>query len=172
MPVLENYPVYQQAEATSCWACAGRSISNYLVAPGAPFASDQAFATAWFQVTHDPVNAEISTMQSASAALIDLGVHNNTDGAPLPTIEEIVEQIERQRPMLTIIGDDNPDGKPNIEYQDGHWMVIVGADQAANTITVFDPATGTLATVAYNASRYLGYQTGNFWQNTSYIGEE
>lgn len=171
MPNLQNYPVYQQAVANSCWACAARSVLNYNFGHQAlPIKSDQDLANDWAAVTRNPNHANINVQQSASAALGDLGIVNNTDNAPLPTLAEINDQIAVNRPMLAIIGATNPHGTPNLAYQGGHWLVIVGADTAANTISVFDPQTGAIATVAYDSATYGGYPAGNFWQNTSHLG--
>lgn len=132
--------------------------------------SDQDLANDWPKRTHDQAHANINVQQSASASLANLDVPNNIDSAPLPTLAEIVTQISDGQPMLTLSGAVDPHGKPNISYRGGHWLVIVGADTVADTVSVFDPQTGKIATLAYNPATYGGYSTGNFWQNTSYLG--
>lgn len=102
--------------------------------------------------------------------MADLDVPNNIDSAPLPTLAEIMTEIADGQPILALIEAVDPHGKPNISYRGGHWLVIVGANTAANTVSVFNPQTEKIATLAYNPVTYGGYSTGNFWQNTSYLG--
>jgi hypothetical protein len=171
MPSLQNYPIAIQATLNSCWAAAARSINNFFQSLGQsgqnpPYPSDQALATAWAVKTRDIAHADINVQQSAAAALGDLGFGNNTDDHPLPTQAEITAWITANKPLLAIVGPVPPNPSPNTDYQDGHWVVIVGisADQAR--IDVFDPDNGRIHTVAYNAATY---GQGPYWQNCSYV---
>jgi hypothetical protein len=128
------------------------------------YGSDQALADAWAAVTRNQQNANINIQQSAAAALGDLGFDNNTDSAAIPTQDEITDAINDNQPLLTIVGDAPPNPNPN--YQNGHWMVIVGISDDQATISVFDPDDGQIHVVNYNASTY---GAGAYWQNTSYV---
>ena len=174
MWALNNFPVARQAAANSCWAAAARSIINWYrglgqAGPNPSYASDQALATAWARASDDPANANINVQQSASAALEALGFINNIDAAAaLPTPGEIADAINIGIPLLAIIGATFPNPNPDTAYQDGHWMVIIGITSTREdaSLLVFDPNDGAVHTVSYNASTY---QTGSYWQNTSYV---
>lgn len=171
MPQLVNFPIAQQATPNSCWASAARAINNWYVLQGQSganpnYGSDQALATAWSNVSHNPVNADITIQQSAAAALGDLGYANNIDDHALPSQAEITDSITHNQPLLAIVGDAPPNPNPDINYQNGHWVVIVGISANQANIDVFDPADGLIHTVAFNANTY---QAGVYWQNTSYV---
>lgn len=173
MPILANFTPDKQDDPNSCWACAGRCISNYFVATAraktAAFYSDQEFAFAWARATNSGKNSDkwqISIQQSASAALSDLGYLNYTFDTPFPTVQEITEAINEPIPLLAIIAANKPlNGRANLGAQNGHWVVIVGISDNGATIDVFDPDNGRINTVAYNAESYNGV----YWQNTSYF---
>ena len=171
MPQLQNFPVAQQQTCNSCWASAGRAINNWYQMQGwsganPVYHTDQAFATAWANITNNPVNANINIQQSAAAALGDLGYDNNTDDHALPTRDEITEQINDNRPLLAIVGATPPNPNPNPHYQNGHWVVIVGISNNQQTLNVFDPDNGNINNVAYNQNQY---NNNSYWQNTSYV---
>jgi hypothetical protein len=170
---LNHFPVAQQAVGNSCWAAAARSIVNWYhqnghAGPNPLYGSDQALADAWSVASGDAANADINVQQSASGALADLGFFNETDSAALPTPGEIADALHAEKPLLAIIGTTVPDPDPNTEYQDGHWLVIIGITnrQPDANLLVFDPADGLVHTVPYNTSTY---QAGSYWQNTSYV---
>lgn len=175
MPELNNFPVDKQANPNSCWACAGREINNWYQSKGGSgrnpiYASDQAFATAWENATNppDPDHGRINIQQSAAAALGDLGYGNNTDDRAVPTAAEIAGSITKGEPLLAIVGDQPPNPNPDLDYKNGHWVVIVGTSYPAAPITidVFDPEPGQIVTVDYDQATY---QPGVYWQNTSYV---
>ena len=174
MPQLADYPTAIQETPNSCWAAAGRSINNFYQGIGKSgenpvYDSDQAFANAWATASGDEEHADISIQQSAAAALEDLGYANNTDDAAIPSPDEITAAINDNMPLLAIVGGEAPDPNPNPEYQNGHWVVIVGISDDKTTIDVFDPDNGLINTVAYNA---VTYQEGSYWQNTSYVDSQ
>lgn len=169
MPVLKNYPIYQQADENSCWAAAARSILNFK-AGKADYASDQALADAYAARTGNPGDRDIHVMRSAADVLARLGIPNNIDDAPIPTPDELVGELNKNRPFLSIVGDTRPkNGKPDKAYKEGHWVALIGiSDDGKNELSVFDPADGKLHLVAYDAAVY---RDGLYWENTSYCGE-
>ncbi len=172
MPHLEDFPTYKQKTDHSCWACAGRAISNWFVSKGKggrnkTYESDQLFADAWAVVSSDRAYADIDVMQSASAALADLGYTNNTDEYPIASADDIKAEIEKGNPMLAIVGTSKPaDGKANNEYKEGHWVVITGISENGSKLRVFDPDNGVEHEVDYSNEIYT---EGVYWENTSYV---
>lgn len=192
MPTLQNYPTAQQAAINSCWACAARSIVNWYNGLGESnnqsYASDQALATAWQTQSGDNENSDINVQQSAAAALIDLGFLAQIDDHAIPTPAEIGDSINNSHPLLAMLGTTEPDPNPNPDYQAGHWVVIVGIEEAADSdgdtdmdgdsdsdddmdednfiLSVFDPNDGQIHEVPYDAATY---EQGVWWQNTSYV---
>jgi len=172
MPVLQHFPTARQADPNSCWACAAREIVNWYnrlgLSGGQSYVSDQALADVWAVASHNNVHADIHMQQSAAAALEDLRFRNNTDDHPLPTRDEISDEIHRGRPLLAIVGNALPVPSPNPDYQNGHWVVIVGIVQLAlgYKLHVFDPDDGVVHHVDYDAALY---RDGMYWQNTSYV---
>jgi len=124
MPVLQHFPTARQADPNSCWACAAREIVNWYnrlgLSGGQSYVSDQALADAWAVASYNNVHADIHMQQSAAAALEDLRFGNNTDDHPLPTRDEISDEIHRGRPLLAIVGNALPVPSPNPDYQNGH----------------------------------------------------
>ena len=160
MPSLANYPVYKQAADNSCWACAARSIANFNFGnPVTKYATDQDLAKACGF-------PDINTQQSAAAALAKIGIGNNTDDHPIPSAAEIKEQIEANRPLLTIVGAGDPKGVPNLKCKLGHWVVIVGISDDGKTIGVFDPDQGKVNQLPYDPATYV---KGLYWENSSYV---
>jgi Papain-like cysteine protease AvrRpt2 len=164
MTTLNNYPVAQQQTANSCWACAARSIYNFM--KGQTYATDQALATAYANAANNPAYANINAMRSAADALFYLGLRNNIDSAPLPIPNELENEFKKNKPVLSIVGQANPNGKPNPAYREGHWVVVIGISADKSRIDVFDPSEGRVKTVAYNAATY---EPGVYWQNSSYF---
>lgn len=174
MPRLNNFPTAVQETANSCWACAAREISNWYQARGESgnnpvYNTDREFATAWANATGDQGHADINVQQSAAAALEDLGYNNNIDDHAIPTQQEITDAINDNQPLLAIVGNAPPNPDPDPNYQNGHWVVIVGISDNQANIDVFDPDDGQIHTVAYNAATY---QPGAYWQNTSYVDRQ
>ena len=177
MPTLDNYPVAEQDALNSCWASAARSIINWYhsldeSSPG-PFDSDQELADAWDAADPGHQHNDINIQQSAAGALEALGFVNNTDERAIPEPDEILDSINNGYPLLAIVGTEQPDPNPNLDYQDGHWVVIVGidSDQPDATLQVFDPVDGLIHAVTYDAAMYLqppGVPV-QYWQNTSYV---
>jgi hypothetical protein len=180
MPYLEKYPVAQQETQDSCWASAGRSIVNWYhgldqSGPNPEYRSDKAFAEAWNSVKpgHDYQNIDVQ--RSAAAALADLGFINNTDDRAIPRPGEICDAINDGMPLLAIVGDKRPDPSPDLAYEKGHWVVIVGitidtdAPDESATLQVFDPADGMVHHVSYDPELYQPGQPCLYWQNTSYV---
>jgi hypothetical protein len=168
MPILKNYPVAQQAVKNSCWACAARSIVNFSAGKSI-YDSDQALADAYAaksKGSKNPGSADINEMQSAADALYWLGFKSNIDEAPIPTADELIAEFKNNKPVLSIVGADDPKGKPNKAYQKGHWVVLIGISDDKKTLTVFDPGDGKSHMVAYDAATY-----GNvaYWENSSYF---
>lgn len=171
MPQLKDFNGARQQDPNSCWASASRAISNYYLTrreagQNPMYPSDQAFANAWAAETKNPVNRDISIQQSAAAALGDLGYPSVIDDSALPTQVEIRDAILAGTPLLAIVGAAPPRPNPNPNYQNGHWVVIVGISDDLKTISVFDPDTGRTDDVPYNAATY---RAGSYWQNTSYV---
>lgn len=171
MPELTGFPTAQQAKPNSCWACAARMIHNWYQAHGQSggkpaYNSDQALANAWATAKNQGALGKIDVQRSAAAALDGLGYTNGADGCALPTPDEIRDQMNQDRPLLSIVGNALPQGKRNLAAQNGHWVVIVGISQDGGTLQVFDPEDGQIHNVAYNAQTY---QQGSYWQNTSYV---
>lgn len=164
MPILKNYPMAKQAVANSCWACAARSIANFN-AGRSVYGSDQALANAYAAKTKNPDNANINEMQSAADALYRLGLRSVIDEAPIPTPGELVAEFEQNKPVLAIVGADDPKGVPKKAYQQGHWVVLIGISDDGKSLAVFDPGDGKLHTVAYAAT----YGSDGYWQNSSYF---
>ncbi len=168
MPVLANYPVYKQAAENSCWACAARSIVNFNFGnPKETFASDQELAKAYATKAKKPAYADINVQRSAADALTLLGIQTGADSEPFLTADEIKGEMDKNRPVLSIVGTTNPGGKRDLKYTAGHWVVIVGISDDKKTISVFDPANGKIGTVPYNAATYA---QGVYWENSSYVG--
>lgn len=171
MPQLNNFPTAKQADPNSCWACAGREISNWYQSlnksgTNPMYGTDQSFADAWMHATDDPTHSKIDIQQSAAGALEDLEYRNNTDSSALPEAQEIADAINANMPLLAIVGDAPPNPNPNPDYQNGHWVVIVGISDDDATLKVFDPDDGLIHDVDYNDATY---HLGSYWQNTSYV---
>ncbi len=167
MATLKNYPVAKQAVANSCWACAARSVVNFL-SRKTVYASDQELADAYAAKSKNskhPGSSDINTMQSASDALFHLGYPNQADGAPFPTADELEEEFKNGKPVLSIVGSTDPKGSRDLAFQSGHWVVIIGISSDKKSIEVFDPDDGTVHTMAYDAALY----TPAYWQNSSYF---
>lgn len=159
MPSLPNFPVAKQEGENSCWACAGRMINNYYYAQGKAgnnpkFDTDTAIA--------EKVGLSIDKQESAAELLAQLNYANNTDGKPLAARSLIKKEIAKGKPLLAIIGKNNPGNKANLNVTQGHWLIITGIED--DTISVFDPDDGKIRTVAYSG-KYGDY----WWQNTSYV---
>lgn len=172
MTRLDGFPTATQAAPNSCWACAGREIVNWYIGQGkagsyraSQFASDQLFADEYAAAAGKPAYSDIDVQRSAADALACLGFGNNTDDSPIPTPDEIRTQLKNGEPLLAIVGGTNPGTKPNLKAKQGHWLAIVGIDDAGSQIEVFDPAEGKIVAVAYGAT----YIPGSYWQNTSYV---
>ncbi|HEY9132444.1 MAG TPA: papain-like cysteine protease family protein [Dyella sp.] len=191
MPTLQHFPIAQQAAVNSCWACVARCIINWYnglgEANGQSYASDQALATAWQTATGQNQNGNINIQQSAAGALISLGFLAEIDDHAIPTPAEIGDSINNNHPLLAMLGTTEPDPDPNPDYQAGHWVVIVGIEEAAEDsdgdtnmdgnsdddmdeeafiLSVFDPNDGQIHQVDYDAATY---ENGVWWQNTSYV---
>jgi papain like cysteine protease AvrRpt2 len=167
MPRLEDFPTARQNSENSCWACASRSIINwYEKSP--KYSSDQELAAAWNTAKPGQNHNNINIQQSAVAALEDLGYETGADERAIPKADEIKEQIEKGQPLLAIVGESQlPSGEQrNLNYQQGHWVVIIGISSDLSTIEVFDPAEGSIQPVAYNKDTY---KSKVYWQNTSYV---
>ena len=72
----------------------------------------------------------------------------------------------QNKPVLSIVGTTDPGGQPDPDYQEGHWVVVIGISADKTTIEVFDPTTGLVNTVPYNAQTY---EPGVYWENSSYF---
>jgi hypothetical protein len=182
MPYLTPYPKSLQATGNSCWAAAARSICNWyplIGKPGPTFDSDQAFADAWAVATGRPIHKDLEKQQSASAALADLRHPNNTDSAAIPSPGEIADAMNLGMPLLAIVAPTEPNPSPNLRAQDGHWVVIVGIDDAGQNLAVYDPAhdeNDHVRSVSYDPKVYytsvgLKDPVTLYWQNTSYVDE-
>ena len=182
MPQLISFPTRPQARPNSCWAAAGRAICNWYAMStsiGPTYATDHAFAAAWATASHDPHHGDIDVQQSAAAALEDLQYPNNTDSRALPTADEIAATINVGMPLLAIVAPTAPNPSPNLAAHAGHWVVIIGIDDAKTTLTVYDPdpslqGQDNVAYVAYDPKVYMTSPDPTnpwtlYWQNTSYV---
>lgn len=158
MSVLNNFTSTKQKGINSCWICAANQVLNYLrdngFDPKAPIYQESPGAH----------------MGNAVNLLMDLyKITFNTDEFVIPTINEIESEMALGNPLVSCVGAivTTPRTKAILHFQGGHWVVIVGADVSANTITVSDPDTGTLNTVPYDA--FYNPAAGQYFQNTSYI---
>ncbi len=162
MSDLVNFPTAKQKYDKSCWACASRMIINFYT-KATTYDSDTAFATAYGKTAN--------SYQSAAAALAAFGYSNAADGSAIPTLAEIEDAIKTDgTPLLSCVGQGQPiinQGKikRDLNFQNGHWVVIVGVDVAKKELHVFDPDSGIIETVAYGAL----FKNGQYWKNTSYV---
>lgn len=168
---LTNFPVAKQSAMNSCWACAGREISNWFRLQGQSgevpyFSTDKLFAKYWAETSGVPEHADINVQQSAAAALGDIGYGNSIDDHAIPDPELIKKSLKMGMPLLAIVKDAPPSPNPNPNCRKGHWVVIVGISTNAKSLSVFDPNTGQVHDVAYDPSTY---RDRLFWQNTSYV---
>ncbi|QRN55495.1 hypothetical protein [Dyella caseinilytica] len=174
MPRLRNFPCEKQESLFSSWACAAREIINWYdtlaQSNGQSYASDEALAQAWMTLTWNLCNGSIYQQQSAAAALSELGFPSMVDDHPLPTPNEIIIAIDSNEPLLATVGDADPGGAPNCDFQDCRWVVIVGIEEGEGAgefvLQVFDPQDGQIHEVLYDAAEY---QTDVYWQSTSYV---
>jgi hypothetical protein len=155
----------EQATENSCWACAARSILNFR-AGKILYRSDQALADAYAKKAGKPAYKDIDKMRSAADALHVLGMPGYIDEAPIPKPAELEDEFAQSKPLLSIVGNVDPQGQPNRKYQEGHWVVLIGIDAKMTTLAVFDPEDGEAHAVPYDAATY---KPGVYWQNTTYF---
>src|SRR5690606_20949940 len=157
MPELNGFPVARQKTDNSCWAAAGRSINNWYKlqrksGKNPMYITDGEFVDACSAAGKNSYSVDVQA--SAVAALEDLGYETPADERPFPEKNEIKEEIKEGKPLLAIVGADNPEGKRNLEYKGGHWVVIVGISNDGSSIKVFDPAKGATEWIDYDLIVY------------------
>jgi hypothetical protein len=107
---------------------------------------------------------------SAPAALGDRGCEIPTDENAIPTLQEIATEIAAGTPLLVNIGrHKRTRTKANLTASGGHWVVIIGVNPQEGTVAIFDPSTGTVRIITYEALRCLLYFPAWYYNNTTYV---
>jgi len=160
---------HRQSSSNSCWASSARHIWNFLHrGSGNTFDSD----VQWASTLPPGGGYSVDRIASASAALEDRGCEVPADENAIPTLGEIAIDIAAGTPLLVNIGRRKRRSTlANLKAVGGHWVVIVGVNVATRQVGIFDPATGEVVIIDYDALRCLLYSPVWYYNNTTYVGK-
>lgn len=142
MPDLEIAPL-KQARETSCWAACSRMFLAHF---GAHYTSDD----------HIGIKVGLPTdkCQDMSKVLTSLGIFDATDDEDLlAPFAEIKSEIDKGNPVVQAVTETKI--KKGADSADGHYVLIIGYDEAGKTITVIEPSDASVKTVKYSSDSVL-----------------
>lgn len=160
-----NYKIKKQKYTNSCWAAVLNSVLLYMNASG--------------EWTKADLIKEVNRMDSPIKYLQDIYSKTDwekaednfcADDKAIPTFEEIKTQINEDNLFISNITWEKHD--PDLEYQGGHWIAIIGYDEANETLYIHDPAYSVKQTLKYVNDPSEGFVYGDsriYFTNTSYI---
>lgn len=160
-----NYKIKKQKYTNSCWAAVLNSVLQYMNASGE-----------WKKVDLieevDEMDSPIKYLQDIYSETDPEKAEGNfcADDKAIPTFKEIKKQINADNLFISNITWEKHD--PDLEYQGGHWIAIIGYDDNNRTLYIHDPAYSDKQTLEYVNDPSEGFAYGNstiYFANTSYI---
>ena len=142
----------------SCWACCTRMLLTYYKAE--IFGTDKQLINA--------AGMDDAKYEDVGKSLEHFKVYNGQDDTKnIPTLEEILEQINKTRALIACVTEKQYSFKQNPKK--GHYVVICGADDRGKLIQVIDPADGKARWIPYSETVYPMSSGGTmFWASTYY----
>lgn len=170
----------RQPTENSCWLACAAMVANYY-GENNPNLNVEKFAERY----GFDINEMGSAVEAIETALRDTykNMEMPADECAIPTFEEIKKQIlgdndvRESRPLLCCVGitegvpypEDTSRAKPELEYEGGHWILIVGFED--DNICVADPSARewNITKVPYDLLEYKRQDARLYWKNTSYL---
>lgn len=171
-----NIPCIKQHYVNDCWICCSVMIYNHFF----PYIAMDYSSGHTPQLIQNYLNARRRGRRIGDTpkSAIDFLCWTNDLKVPadqyrLPQFDEIVAEIEQNRPLLCLVKNCTwRGGARDLKCKNGHWIVICGCLETRNTKRLLildpDPLVSKLVSVEYDGGTYF-YRNGMYYQNTSYL---